>query len=1030
MTRMGGEIDSTLRLASPSREPYYRLEFENPRALGWTISELQLSRQEKAVPLGGPFQFSSAWKSATAGWEWIYVDLGASSNIDRVVCRWLQRATEGSIQVSDDAVAWKTVQPLPSGGSVDDLKLKAKARYLRVLMTRAASPQGYALTELEVYGTGGLVARPQPAPTPAKDGRLDLAAGKWRVQRDSLVKADGSALSRPGFQDADWIPATVPGTILSSYVNAGALPDPNFGDNQMAISDAFFYADFWYRDEFIPAPLAKGQKLWLNFDGINWKAEVFLNGQALGRIEGGFQRARYDVTRWIRPGESNALAVRIIKNSQPGSVKEKTFDHPDTNGGILGTDNPTYHASIGWDWIPTIRGRNTGIWNDVYLTRTGAVTLEDPSVQSVLQASKPLRPEAGATAPATARPSITAEVTLGVTLRNPGPEPCSGTLRGRFGEISFERPITLAAGQTLPVKLDPSTVPALTILNPRLWWPAGYGSPELYPVELRFETTDGVSDAKSFQAGIRQFTYRMEDDSFQMWVNGRRFIPRGGNWGFPESMLRYRGREYDAAVRYHADMHFNMIRNWVGQTGDDEFYEACDRHGVVVWQDFWLANPWDGDDPDSATLFMANASDMVRRIRTHPSVGFYCGRNEGYPPKPIDDAIRGLLTELHPGLPYLSSSADDVATGHGPYQAMPLDSYAVRPMIKLHSEMGMPNIPTYDSLKLMMPESAQWPMGPQWGLHDFCLGGAQGGSSYLEMIRKSYGYAQSAAEWTGLAQFLNYDGYRAMFEGQGRNRQGLLIWMSHPAWPSFVWQTYDYFLEPTAAYFAAKKACEPIHIQWNARTDKVEVVNYNGGDTKGLTAVAQLLNLDGSLQWESRKALDTLATLDIPGKPERIGCPEDSCTTPILIQRPVSLSPIYFIRLRLMSGEATVSENTYCRGLEIEDTQALRQLPKARLEAITTRQQKGECWQIVTELRNVSSVPALMVRLKAIRENAGDRILPVLYSDNYLTLMPGEKTTIHTELRQADTRGQQPRMLVEGFNVGDIAYPLPVAKAK
>ncbi len=173
--------------------------------------------------------------------------------------------------------------------------------------------------------------------------------------------------------------------------------------------------------------------------------------------------------------------------------------------------------------------------------------------------------------------------------------------------------------------------------NPKLWWPNGYGDPNLYDVELKFETDAGVSDAKTFQTGVRQFTYSEDGGALRIWVNGRRFIPRGGNWGFGESMLRYRAREYDAAVRYHRDMNFTMIRNWVGQIGDDAFYEACDRYGIVVWQDFWLANPWDGPNPDDNAMFLRNVDDFVRRIRNHPSIGLYCGRNEGYPPKPIDD---------------------------------------------------------------------------------------------------------------------------------------------------------------------------------------------------------------------------------------------------------------------------------------------------------------------------------------------------------------------------------------------------------
>ena len=245
-------------------------------------------------------------------------------------------------------------------------------------------------------------------------------------------------------------------------------------------------------------------------------------------------------------------------------------------------------------------------------------------------------------------------------------------------------------------------------------------------------------------------------------------------------MLRYRAREYDAAVRYHADQHFNMIRNWVGQIGDDEFYEACDRHGIVVMQDFWLANPWDGPEPDDNSMFMRNVNDTILRIRTHPSIGLYCGRNEGYPLKPLDDSIRASLKQHHPGIHYVSSSADDVVSGHGPYQAMSFEYYFTERATKLfHSEMGMPNIVTMDSLQAMMPRQAMWPQGAMWGLHDFCLGGAQGGASYQKRLAQSYGGANNIQEWVSLAQFINYEGHRAMFEAQSQNRMGLLLSLIH-----------------------------------------------------------------------------------------------------------------------------------------------------------------------------------------------------------------------------------------------------------
>jgi hypothetical protein len=959
-------------LDAPAHNRFYRVDLRAPSALFWQVGEVALYHRTAHAETGGPYHFTSAWmtRPATAE-EWVYVDLGAVCIFDRVVLSWVRPAAEGMLQVSDDAATWKTIQPL-----ANDMRLAqpARGRYVRLLLTKAATPDGYILSEMEVYGRGGSVVQPKPAPPARADGRLDLAGGAWRIQRDSLVSADGAALSQPGYKDSDWLVATVPGTALTSYYNAGALPDPNYGDNQLSISDSFFYADFWYRNEFaIPRP-EPGKHVWLNFDGINWKADIFFNGEKLGRIEGGFMRGQFDITSRIRPGANNALAVRVEKNATPGSVKEKTFDNPDKNGGALGADNPTFHASIGWDWIPTIRGRNTGIWNNVYLTATGAVTIEDPFVNSTVKQG--------------------ADVTIELTLRNHESQPVKGTLHGRFGDTAFDEPVTLEASGSQTVKH------ALHLDNPKLWWPAGYGDPNLYPVSLKFETADhAASDAKSFQAGIRQFTYSEDGGLLKIWINGRRFIPRGGNWGFSESMLRYRAREYDAAVRYHREMNFNMIRNWVGQIGEDAFYEACDRHGIVVWQDFWLANPYDGPDPDNNDLFMRNVRDTVLRIRSHPSIGLYCGRNEGQPPPPLEDGMRQVLADLHPGLHYISSSADGPVSGHGPYRAMPLKAYfAERATPKFHSEMGMPNIVTMDSLRLMMPESGMWPQGKMWGLHDFSLQGAQGGASFIERIEKSYGGAENAAEWVRLAQFVNYEGYRAMFEAQSKNRMGLLIWMSHPTWPSHVWQTYDYYLEPTAAYFGAKKASEPLHIQWNPVTDSVEVVNYSGGDARALTAAVELLNMDGTVKWQKTATLDS---------------PEDSVASPIHIEYPDGLTPTHFIRLKLTRGSNTVSENFYWRGLEEYNYRALRDLPKVKVDANTRAVRNGDRWLLTTALHNTAKTPALMVRLKAVREKTGDRILPAIYSDNYIALMPGEHRTIVTELNEADTRGEKPKIIIE-----------------
>lgn len=985
----------SIPLISSGRHRFYRVEFgtapgvDSGARVGWRLGQVEFFHDRERVEIGGPYSFTSAWKGAGLNEEWVYVDLGARFSFDRVTLHWIARAAEGTLQVSDDAILWHDLRALSESSSnlKDDFHLTRAviARFVRVLMTRPATSNGYILSEFEVFGRGGFLVQAAAA-APSTPDTMVLSGGSWRLQRGPQVAATPEKISSPGFLDSSWLVATVPGTVLTSYFNAGAIPDPNFGQNQLHISDSFFYADFWYRTEFLTPASSAGDLVWLAFEGTNWKADVYLNGESLGSIDGGFMRGRFEVSGRLHTGKPNALAVLIRKNRTPGSCKQKTYETTGKNGGGLGADNPTYHASIGWDWIPTIRGRNTGIWANVSLTRTGTVTLEDPLVVSAL----PL-------------PRIdSADLSLEVVAVNHGSQPVEGVLSGSFGMVSFAQPVALGAMERRIVKLSPSSHAQLKIVGPELWWPVGYGDPHLYEVELNFKADGKTHHSLAFKAGIRQMTASEEDGRLRLFINGRRFIARGGNWGFGESMLRYRAREYDAAVRYHREQNFTMIRDWVGQIGDDAFYEACDRHGIVVWQDFWLANPWDGPIPDDDVLFLANARDYLLRIRRHASIGLYCGRNEWFPPAVLDAGIRKLLAELHPDIHYIGSSADGPVNGHGPYRTLSTPNYFRVADPKLHSEIGAPTIPSIESVRCMMPEAAMWPQGLDWGLHDFTLAGAQGGSALLTLIEEAYGGATNAAEWISLAQFLNYDSYRAIFESQSRYRMGVLLWMSHPCWPSFVWQTYDYYLEPTSAYFGCKKGSEPLHIQWNSLTEEIEVVNYSAGHAAQLIAHVEVIDMDGKLRLQRSYPLDG---------------PEDSTQIATRMEYPGNLSAVHFLRLTLTQAGKPVSTNFYMRGLQAGDYRPIRTLGKAIVDTATTADRRRQTWSLKTTLRNVSSTPALMLRLKAVRDKTGDRILPVIYDDNYIALMPGESRTVYTQVEHADARGERPTIVLEGFNL-------------
>jgi len=963
----------------------------NTNATFWRLGQMAFFRGQQRIHLGGPYSFTSAWKGAGIDEEWVAVDLGSSFSFDNVKLHWIARSAEGMLQVSDDDQHWSDVQPLTNAPtSLDDLKLAspAKGRFVRVLMTRPSSPEGYILSEMEVFGHGGFIAKPQPLPPATVDGLLNIAGGAWKLQRAgySGMQNDGEVLSTVGFKDDQWVVASVPGTVLTSYLNVGAILDPNFGQNQLHISDSFFYADFWYRTEFTAPATKPGKTVMLNLAGINWKADVYLNGAKLGRIDGGFLRGQFDVTGKVLPGKPNALAILIHKNNTPGSCKQKTLQSTGKNGGALGADNPTYHASIGWDWIPTIRGRNTGIWAEINLVPTGMVTLEDPLVSSVL----PL--------PDTSY----ADVTLECTAVNHSNKPFGGILHGKFGTIDFLQRVSVPANGKQVLKLSSDTHKQLRIAKPELWWPAGYGEPHLYDVELTLEGRGETHDHKAFKAGIRQMTADENDGNLHLFINGRRLIAKGGSWGFGESMLRFRAREYDVAVRYHREMNFNMIRNWVGQVGDEAFFEACDRHGVMVWQDFWLANPWDGPVPEDDRMFLANSLDFISRIRRHPCIGIYCGRNEWFPPQVLDAGFRSQLAELHPGIPYIGSSADGPVSGHGPYRALSTPEYFKHADTKLHSEIGAPAIPPIESVRLMMPEHALWPLSLDYGLHDFTYQGAQGGEAFMALLNEGYGGATNVEDWIALGEIISYEAYRAMFEAQSVHRMGALLWMSHPCWPSFVWQTYDFYFQPTASYFGSKVGSESLHIQWNSLKETIEVVNYSAGSAPGLTAMLEILNIDGAI---------------VSSKSAQLDSAEDSTATPITLEYPANLSPVHFLRLTLTQSGAVRSTNFYLRGAEQGNYRAIRTLTKAKVTASTTSEQRGDRWFLTTQLKNTSDVPALFVRVQAERETSGDRILPAIYDSNYIALMPSESRTIKIELNRSDTRGERPRISVVGFNV-------------
>lgn len=657
----------------------------------------------------------------------------------------------------------------------------------------------------------------------------DSPAVGWQLRAEAEVD-DAAAMQRAGYNTSGWCKAVVPGAVFTSFVEAGVEPDPNFGDNAYKVDKSKYDRSFWYRTEFPTSLMPTGNHQWLCFEGINRKGEVYLNGSKLGALDGFMDRGRYEVTRLLkRDGTANVLAVLVIAPTHP----------------IANHASPTYISSAGWDWMPYAPGLLNGITDNVYAVSTGDVSLVDPWVRTKV----PSRGEG--------------ILSLTTELCNHSAEEKTVTVKGviRPGDIAFQKEVKVPAGRQITCGISPKEFPQLVVANPALWWPHGYGDPNLYTCELTCEAGGKTSDVQTITFGIREYAYDWVNGVFQLSINGERIFCKGGNWGMSEWLLRCRDAEYDLKIRLHKEMNYNMVRNWIGSTTDDEFYQACDKYGILVYDDFWLnSHP---NLPDDIFAFNRNAVEKIKRLRNHASIAVWCGDNEGVPLAPLNEWLREDVKVFDGGDRwYQQNSREYGLSGSGPwtnshpiwyFTAYPagfgdkkLDGWGYR------TEIGSAVFTNYESYKKFMPDADKWPMSQEM-LEKHFFGKSSFNSRpdrYFSTIEYNYGKATGTEDFCRKAQLVNIEANKAMYEGwlhhMWNDASGILTWMSQSAYPSFVWQTYDYYYDLNGAYWGVRKACEPIHIQWSYADNTVKVVNTTRENYDGVRAVATVYNMDGS----------------------------------------------------------------------------------------------------------------------------------------------------------------------------------------
>lgn len=844
------------------------------------------------------------------------------------------------------------------------------------------------------------------AAKPAAPEPVIVASG-WQLQDAAKVPQSGAEVAAATFNTTGWYAATVPGTVLTTLVNNKVYAEPLYGDNNRPekIPESLNRTSYWYRTVVTVPQIYAGKHIWLNFDGINYSACVWVNGAEVGTTRGAFIRGKFDISYNVKPGKKAVIAVLVSPQPHPGVPHEHTLTNGvGLNGGITAIDGPTFLSTIGWDWLPAMRDRDTGIWQKVFLSATGPVLIKNPLVTTDLPLPK----------------TDSTDVAIQTTVENITDQPQKGILKGSIDKITFQQPVELAPHSSQLVTFDPKTTPVLHINQPKLWWPNGYGPQNLYKLHLTFEQQNKPSDTQDVSFGVRKITYSVPDsDNLTISVNGVRVFIRGGNWGLDEAMKRIPRERLEAKIRLHKLANLNLIRNWVGQSTSQDFYDLCDKYGILLWDEFFQPNPSDGPNPTDLDTYIANVRDKIVRFRNHPSIAVWCARNEGFPPKEIDDRLRALMAELEPTRMYQPSSTE----GHGVHSAGPYHWRTPREFYVIHNdffktETGSMSVPTLESIHGMIPKSDWETITDNWAERDFAKG-AQGGDVYPSIIASRYGAIANLADFVRKSQLANYEAFRAMYEG--RNAQlfhpatGVITWMSNPAQPSFVWQIYHYDLEPNSSLFAVKKASELIHIQFNEATGELQVINNLPDTLTGATAHVFIYNLDGSLAYQHS---------------DNVTAPSDTATTVGKVEFPPALSPVHFIKLELYDDTGKLlSDNFYwhARPEHQDDLTALGKLPTVNLEAQVQRKDAAGKTLLTVTLHNPSKNLALMSHLQLRRSRSQERVLPVYYSDNYISLVPNETKTITIEADQKALKGEDALIAVDGWNISVVPASAPGA---
>jgi exo-1,4-beta-D-glucosaminidase len=824
-----------------------------------------------------------------------------------------------------------------------------------------------------------------------------LLRDNWSIQSSVKVKATGKEISVVSWQQEKWYPASVPSTVLGTLVENKVFPDPYFGTNLQSLPGYFprrgdpmpdnspFKPSWWYRTIFTLPQDFKAGNTWIRFHSINYKANIWLNGQLVAdtaEIQGAYRLYNLEVTNFALPGEKNCLALEIFPPK--------------------GND-----LTITWvDWNPTPPDKNTGIWYDVSVYSTGGVALENPFVKTKLNLPS----------------TDTARLTISADLTNLTDREIKGIVKGTIEKITFSRKINLKPKESKHVTFTPEEFSQLIIRNPRLWWPYTAGPQNLYDLNLSFEVGKKISDSEKVRFGIREISSWMNvfdgkrTRVFQ--VNGKNVLVRGGGY-VEDMMLRPSEKRVDDDIRYAKHIGINALR-MEAPRGPDYLFRRCDEEGILLMVGWCCCSSWEQWKewtPGMKITAQESWRDQIVRLRNHPSVFDWLYGSDNFPPADVEKMYIQVLNDFDGTRPYQSSATRDSSTiagftglWMGPYPKV----YSFMPpnywygKLEFNTEAGPSGeqISPVETMRKMMPENDLWPISNSWNIR-------LNKAFYPDMrnaLFSRYGKPAGVEEYSMKSQVLQYEATRAMFEAFAANKyrsSGIIYWMYNSAWPSLYWQFYDYFFAPNGSFYGARNACEPLHIQYSYIDSSICIVNGQYKDFSGLKASVKVY--DRNMDEKFSKEIVTGINADESRKIFKAEWPDDS-------------GDLFFLKLRLTDFSGTeISSGFYWlsgKGDENADFSGLNALPKVllRWSVSTFSCENGKC-SCVLEVENPSTSLAFAVNPKIIGKDSKDLVLPVFWEDNYFSLLAGEKRSLTVEFYPDRLHGEKPVLALDGWNI-------------